>query len=327
MTNQTCKKQVAKDWFFRMKEIQEQIADINRKIGVAPDISRLAIPAGDAKRRLESFVYLNGDQREENIPDRLQGELRTLKNNVAETAEALEKYKKQSHQLIEERDELKKRLDGTFRQTNLELSTNFSADGLKEFVESVVEIWLDSIKTIKDKLSHLEEKRSELKSEVKSFRPKTKNFNEDELLNASIKDLTAELKAEEELKRRQKAAEELFNQAEAAVKAVQKRLEAERKQFADDLTDAVAAYTNAGIFNTAQDLKLLLKKDSLYHEAVSEICRELLKKTGTDAAHVFNFTGGSLPAQTHIISDSVIRGRLESMVDEILKQNRLQTTD
>jgi chromosome segregation ATPase len=304
------------EWIERKKIIERQIGDINKKLNSMPNVQSLVIAAGDAKARVESFIYLNGGS-EGQTPENKQGQLQKLKEDVEKTANVAKSTKQQYKQIISEKADLKKELAGLQR---LNHPKSFSIEGLREFVLKAVKPLIEIIKATEAKLRKLEANRDKFKAELDNCDCKSKALDENALMDISVEDYALELKNIEQLEGKQKAVEDLLGRTELAIEAKKKQLESEKKEFADDLTAAVDAYTYGGMLKIARELKSILEEDEKYHKYTTELCHKLLSEIGAAPIDVFGFTGGSLPVKTHLFYPIDLKEKVDAMVENIFKQ-------
>ena len=299
----------------RKREIKQKIISINRELGRI-NVPSMTMSAGDARIRFNSFVHLNGGD-ENKIPENKKGEFRKLKEDMTAKEAAEKTAKKQHKELSSELSGLKKELLCLRSPAKI---SDFSIRGLRDFVLKAVSPWLERINSIEERLNRLVIRRDSLKEELENPEIQSEDLDEETLLNIPITNYLS-LKSEKRAgANRQAAVEDLLQRTELAIEQKKKQLQSDQKEFADDLAHAVDAYTNAGAIKTAQELGQMLKEDEEYDKIAKDLCYELLSKTKTDPVHVFEFTGGSLPAQTHIFQTNVLRGKVRNMVEKTLKE-------
>ena len=299
----------------RKREIKQKIESINRKLERI-NVPSMTMSAGDARTRFNSFVSLNGGD-ENKIYENKKGEFQKLKEDMTAKEVAAKNAKKQHKELSSELSVLKKELLCLRSPAKI---SDFSIRGLRDFVLKFVSPWLERINSIEEGLNRLIIRRDSLKEELENPEIQSEDLDEETLLNIPIADYLS-LKGEKRAgATRQAAVEDLLQRTELAIEQKKKQLQSEKKEFADDLAHAVDAYTNAGAIKTAQELDQMLKEDEEYDKIAKDLCYELLSKTKTEPVHVFEFTGGSLPAQTHIFQTNVLRDKVRKMVEETLRE-------
>jgi len=308
--------QSAAEWMERKNSTKSQIHAIKIKLNALPSDQMLGMAAGEAKSRLDSFIYLNG--REENqIPENKSGAFKRLKTDAEDKSAKAKAAKKQRRELSAELTRLNKELADLKYPIKAE---GFSAEGLRKFVREGLKHWVDMIKAANKKISDLISKRDELKAELGNLEYRSESLDEDALLDITVEDHALEQKKITQLQRKKEAVEDLLQQTENAIEGKKKQLEATKKEFADALTSAVDAYTQVGMVKTAKELRLILDEDEKYNKTAVEVCQELLSETKTASVHVFEFTGGTLPVQTHLFHDKTARDKTIEMIKSILEQ-------
>lgn len=301
--------------------INRQIEDITIKFSALPQLQSLKIAAGEARSRLESFIYLNGGDESE-VPENKQGQLRELKEDVEETANIAKTAAEQYDQLTSELTRLKKeRAD----LQCLNQTKDFSVEGLRDYVLGAVRPWMKIIEATRAKLDSLEAKRSKIMAELNNIKCRSKSLDEDALLEISVEDHMSELDSIQQLKNKKRAVEDLLQQTETAIEQKRKQLKSDQKEFADALTIAADEYTHSGILKFTQSFKRLFEEDKKYDKAMMELCSDLAFAVGAKPVDIFGFTGGTLPIQSHLICRQDIRMRIGCMIEDIFKQQAEQT--
>jgi len=309
--------QTTAQWMERRNDIKSRIDEIKFKLNALPNDRMAGMAAGEAKARVDSFLYQKGGGEESRIPENNLEEFKRLKADAADKTTTVKAVKKQRRELSEELTRFNKEFAKLKYPIEIE---GFSVDGLRKFVRECVKHWVDTIKTANTKLNSLESKREELKTEQKKFEYRPESLDETALLDITVEARALQHKKIKQLQRKKEAVEDLLQQIEDAIEGNKKQIESTKKEFADALTSAVDAYTQAGMVKTAKELRHILDEDEKYNKTAVEVCQELLSETKTNSVHVFNFTGGTLPVQTHLFHDNMARDKTGAMVKIVLEQ-------
>lgn len=303
-----------KDWLKKKQSIEKEIKRLVADISSLPHGQHEEIQAGEAKARLDSFVYRKGAVREMTENDKLDYE--TLKQDFENkhkiARETKEKYALAKEKLNQKRTEL-----GSLEPP--ETDEVFHSSGLEILLKKSLEPWIVMIKEAESKKADLSEKRTNLIHEKSRLNLTSEALDEDSLLKADI-DKHHQLKsAENKAIEKAMSIENLIQQIDNAICEKEKHLKALRADFSEALQGIVRQITKAAAKEISTQFEEILKADAFYFETCSRSCNELIKDAGVNPNDIFMSYGAPSLKMSVLRGKSRLVPAMESFIEMCLK--------
>lgn len=296
----------------------------SEKQRVAKELSRLKShtfsgqTAGEAKMRLESFIYQNGVT-ESAVPLSKRGQLESLKSTYDEAIEKAIATKSKHKELSKELERLNKEL---IEINNLDHIQSFEAGGLEAFVTESISPVLGGLQEQIRRLNALRKKRDELQKEIERFRIQSLKLDENELIDASVSEHSTAMKNLKKERDRREAVKDLFEQIEQAINGLETQIAGDQETFATLLVDTVNAYTTKARRVFLEDLKTIMEKDTEYFQCAKQLLEKMKAKASEGVGKKLSGGGFSFfndliqSSQTHLIPSSSLIQKIKITVEE-----------
>ncbi|MBU4432744.1 hypothetical protein KKD60_05710, partial [Patescibacteria group bacterium] len=169
------------DWLKKKQRIEKEIEGLAWAISSIPDGQQAGMQAGDAKSRLDSFIYQHGPINR--MSDRDKGQYEMLKQAL-EDKQKVAKEAKEKYALAKEKlDRKKQELESLQTPATEEV---FYSSGLEILLKKSLEPWILMIKEAESKKADLAEKKSNLMDEKLKLSAPSKALDENSLLVVDI---------------------------------------------------------------------------------------------------------------------------------------------
>ncbi|MBU4318689.1 MAG: hypothetical protein KKF30_15635 [Proteobacteria bacterium] len=303
------------DWLKKKQRIEKEIEGLAWAISSIPDGQQAGMQAGDAKSRLDSFIYQHGPINR--MSDRDKGQYEMLKQAL-EDKQKVAKEAKEKYALAKEKlDRKKQELESLQTPATEEV---FYSSGLEILLKKSLEPWILMIKEAESKKADLAEKKSNLMDEKLKLSAPSKALDENSLLVVDIEKHYQIKTAENKAGKKAQSIADLIQQIDKAMTEKEKHLKVLRADFIEALTGIVAQFANACAKEISTQFDEILKADAFYSETCSRSCNELVNEAGVNFNDVFLSYGAPSLKISALNGEALLVPAMKSFIDRTRNQ-------